>query len=91
VDLLRRVWQEHSLAAVTVSVFLAMTLATVLLGHHQWAAEAQAHGEPLVASEFWWWWASEYNLSLVADVFGGLYLIVATKRLRERGSAESQD
>ena len=38
---------------------------------------------------FWLWWWYEYSMSLVADCFGALLLVVVTKYTREKGSAES--
>lgn len=39
-------------------------------------------------TEFWTWWAWEYNVSLVADTFGVLFIVLLSKWLHEQGSDE---
>lgn len=84
---LRRYWRDHSLTIVTVAVFVAMTGLVVWAGYQVW----QAQGGEKANGPYWTWIVYEYHLSLVADVFGGLYLIRATKRFKEKGSPESGD
>lgn len=81
---MKKLWHEHSLGIVTLCFFLAMTFYCLWAGHQVWAVEGEKTNGP-----FWIWWSWEYNISLVADVFGGLYLIYATKHLREQGSSQS--
>ena len=46
-------------------------------------------GVPTFGREFWAWWGWEYNVSLVADTFGVLLIVLLSKWLYEEGSAES--
>lgn len=76
--------KQHSLSIVLTTIFLSFTGATIILGRPVYTAEELHIG-------FWQWWAYEYTMSLVADNWGALALVVLTKFLFERGSAESND
>ena len=76
--------RKHSLSLVLTTLWLSFTCATLFLGHAKWKSE----GDDI---PFWTWWCYEYTMSLVADVFGALALVVLTKRLYEKDSAESTD
>jgi len=84
-------WQRHSLSLVLASILLVQTAAAIAAGHHVWVGEQRAHGQPLEAAEFWIWWFWEYNLSIVADTYGVILIVLLSKRLVEEDSAESKD
>jgi len=66
------------------------TVISILAGHHVWAGEQVVNGlDPSDMSEFWIWWSFEYHISLVADVFGAVLLVVLTKYFREQDSNEN--
>ena len=73
---------RHSLSIVLVVLMVVQTWFAVWTGERVYAAE-----QPGVA--FWIWWAWEYNVSLVADTFGVLLVVLLTKWLYEDGSKES--
>ena len=75
--------RDHSLSLTIGGIMFVQTLAVLWLGHEVWL-EDRAH------PNFWIWWSYEYNVSLVADVFGALLLVILTKQLREKDSAESK-
>jgi hypothetical protein len=83
--------REHSLSLVFAFLYLAFSTATVFFGQIEFTSEQEMHGLPYRAGEFWQWWGFEYTMSLVADLFGALALVVFTKRFYERGSAESRE
>ncbi|MGR0320679.1 DUF6766 family protein [Agromyces sp. ZXT2-3] len=83
-------WQRHALSIVLLLILSAQTVAAIFAGHHVWVGEQEAHGAPLEAGEFWIWWFWEYNISLVADTFGVILIVLLSKRLEEVGSAESK-
>jgi hypothetical protein len=84
-------WQRHSLSIVLAAILAVQTIAAVAAGHHVWVGEQQALGQPLEATEFWIWWFWEYNLSVVADTYGVILIVLLSKRLIEEDSAESKD
>lgn len=76
-------WRDHSLSLVLAAILIAQTVLAIWLG----AQVYQAEDLPV---DFWVWWAWEYNVSLVADTFGVLLIVLLSKVFRERGSAESK-
>ena len=83
-------WQRHSLSIVLAAILFAQTLFAILAGHHIWVGEQEHAGAPLEADEFWIWFFWEYNISIVADTYGVILIVLLSKRLVERGSAESK-
>ncbi len=86
---MRDLWRDHSLGIVTVAFFLVVTLLLIWpIGWHEFVSQQKQHGQPISLTEYAWFFSHEYWMSLVADIFGGLYLIFATKYMSERGSGE---
>jgi hypothetical protein len=94
----RRKWQDpesswikrHSLSLVLALLMGTQTVYAVLAGAYVWNREQPlGDGIPGWGREFWLWWSWEYNVSLVADTFGVLLIVVLSKWLYEEGSAES--
>jgi hypothetical protein len=82
-------WQRHSLSIVLGTILIAQTCLALWAGNHVWVGEQTTHGDPLDYREFWIWFVWEYNISLVADTFGVILIVLLSKRLEEEGSAES--
>jgi hypothetical protein len=82
-------WQRHSLSIVLATILIAQTCLALWAGNHVWVGEQTSHGDPLDYREFWIWFVWEYNISLVADTFGVILIVLLSKRLEEEGSAES--
>jgi hypothetical protein len=82
-------WERHSLSLVLAAILFVQTVAAIFAGYHVWSGEQEVHGLPLETGEFWIWWFWEYNISLVADTFGVILIVMLSKRLEEAGSAES--
>lgn len=82
-------WQRHSLSIVLATILFAQTCLALWAGNHVWVGEQITHGDPLDYREFWIWFVWEYNISLVADTFGVILIVLLSKRLEEEGSAES--
>lgn len=98
----RRKWQNpdeygwvkrHSLSLVLVVMLLLQTVHALWSGHRVWISEGADHGKPLSGwpSDFWTWWLWEYNVSLVADTFGVVLIVLLSKWFYEEGSAEAKD
>lgn len=75
-------WQKHSLSIVLAALLIVQTLYALWSGYVVWQADP--------VSEFWIWWSWEYNISIVADTFGVILIVLLSKRLREVGSAEDK-
>ena len=81
---------RHSLSIVLAVLLTAQTVHAVLAGHWVWIQETRTHGDTAIGwpSEFWIWWSWEYNVSLVADTFGVILIVMLSKWLYEQGSDE---
>ena len=85
-------WRDHSLSLVLAGMLLTQTAHALWAGHYVWLSEQADHGSKGASgwpADFWIWWSWEYNVSLVADTFGVLLIVLLTKWLYEEGSDES--
>ena len=76
--------RSHSLSLVLLFIFSSMLTSLLIMGPSQYRAEG-------VSGSYWQWWIYQLILSLVADVWGALILVLFTKWFWERRSAESHD
>lgn len=76
-----RWWGKHSLSIVLIVMLVAQTILSL------WAGSIVFQAEGLKVS-FWVWWVHEYNISLVADTFGVLLIVLLSKWLYEKGSSQ---
>lgn len=84
-------WKDHSLSLILVGLLVIQTVHAIWAGHIVWLSDQQGHEQPIQnawGSDFWIWWSYEYNVSLVADTFGVLLIVILTKWFYERGSSE---
>ena len=82
-------WYDHSLTIVLVTLMAAQTGHALWSGWYVFEREQPFGGKVGAGSgQFWVWWTYAYNISLVADTFGVILIVVLTKWLRERGSQE---
>lgn len=81
---------RHSLSIVLWVMMIGQTAFAVWTGAFVFSREQPlGKGIPTFSHEFWAWWAWEFNVSLVADTFGVLLIVLLSKWLYEEGSAES--
>ncbi len=83
---------RHGLSIALAVILTLQTIHAVWAGHRVWISESQTHGD-LAAGwplDFWIWWSWEYNVSLVADTYGVILVVLLTKWLYEQGSEESK-
>lgn len=94
----QRKWQDeehgwikrHSLSVVLIVLMTIQTAHALWAGAYVFSREQPlGEGIPTFGREFWAWWSWEYNISLVADTFGVLLIVLLSKWLYEQGSAES--
>jgi hypothetical protein len=91
---------RHSLGVVLITLLVLQTAHALWAGHRVWQTEALVDatilGKPMpdvqtwLSWDFWLWWGWEYQVSLVADTFGAVLLVMLSKWLYEEGSAESE-
>jgi flagellar basal body-associated protein FliL len=84
-------WRDHSLSLV-LAVVLVVQLAMVLgFGWLHYSSTQEAHAQPVEITGYLVEVAAfELPLSLVADTYGVLLVVLLTKWLREQGSEESR-
>lgn len=79
--------ERHSLSLVLAAILTAQTCIIRWAGHTVWVDEETVHGQSL--TDFWVCFIREYNISLVADTFGVILVVLFAQRPEEQGSAES--
>ncbi len=56
-----------------------------------WVSEQQVHGEPTALwPDYWLHYSAEWFVSVLADTYGALLLVLFSKWFFEKGSAESE-
>lgn len=73
-------------------ILLGQTIFALWTGSYVFDRE-QPLGPELASFEgpFWVWWSWEYNISIVADTYGVLLIVLLSKWFKEVGSAESKE
>jgi hypothetical protein len=84
-------WRDHSLSIIIGLILLVQTTYALWSGAYVFARE-QPLGADVApwSGGFWMWWGWEYNISVVADTYGVLLIVLLSKWLREVGSAEDK-
>jgi hypothetical protein len=86
-----RWWLRHSLSLVLVVILVAQSVAFHFTEVPNWTSEQTAHGEPTgLWPAYWLHYAAEWFVSVLADTYGALLLVVLTKWFYEQGSSESE-
>lgn len=82
-------WRDHSLSLVIGAILLVQTVYALWTGAYVFVRE-QPLGPDVApwSGGFWMWWGWEYNVSLVADTYGVLLIVLLSKWFREVGSSE---
>lgn len=85
-------WRDHSLSLVIGAILLAQTVYALWSGAYVFSHERPL-GDAVGAwsGGFWVWWSWEYSISVLADTYGVLLIVLLSKWLREVGSSESTD
>ena len=86
-------WGRHSLSIALVGLLLVQSYAFYRLRLPEWISDQSAHGtkDPAVWPDFWSHYWAEYMVSILADTYGALILVLFSKWFFEQGSAESRD
>lgn len=85
-------WVRHSLSLVLVALLVAQTVAFHVTALPDWVADQQSHGEQTALwPDYWLHFSAEWFVSVLADTYGALLLVLLTKWFYEEGSQESGD
>lgn len=83
-------WVRHSLSLVLVAILLVQSVAYHLTEVQDWTAEQQVLHQPTVLwPAYWIHYGAEWFVSVLADTYGALLLVVLTKWFYEEGSEEA--
>jgi hypothetical protein len=82
-------WRDHSLSLVIAAILIVQTLYALYAGSYVFTRE-EPFGPDVTTwtGPFWVWWTWEYSISIVADTYGVLLIVLLSKWLREVGSSE---
>ncbi len=82
-------WRDHSLSLVIGAILFVQTAFALWAGAYVFVREEPlGSGVATWTEGFWVWWGWEYSISLVADTYGVLLIVLLSKWLREVGSSE---
>lgn len=83
-------WVRHSLSIILLLILVAQSFAFHVTEVPEWTSEQQAHGESTgLWPDYWLHYSAEWFVSVLADTYGALLLVVLTKWFYEEGSAET--
>lgn len=81
---------RHSLSIVLIVFLVVQSVVFHYTRLPEWVSEQAAHGEGTgLWPNYWLHYWSEWFVSILADTYGALLLVVLTKWFYEQGSAES--
>jgi hypothetical protein len=85
-------WRDHSLSLVLATVLIVQTAYAIWAGHEVWLGDLREHGSEATGwpGDFWLWWSWEYNVSIVADTYGVILIVLLSKWFYEVHSKESR-
>lgn len=87
--------KQHSLSLILFTVLLLQSVDYFFVGYRNWKTQEKVYSkilneEPQINySEYLDTYRAEMMVSILADTYGAILLVVLTKHFREKGSAES--
>ncbi len=83
--------RDHSLSLVLTALLVVQSLVFHFTELPDWVGEQRAHGESTALwPAYWLHYTAEWFVSVLADTYGALLLVLFTKWFFEQGSAESE-
>lgn len=83
--------RRHSLSIALVVLLVVQSVIFHVTELPDWVGEQQAHGEPTALwPAYWMHYTAEWFVSVLADTYGALLLVLFSKWFFEQGSAESE-
>jgi hypothetical protein len=87
----KRWLRAHSLSLTFLGLFATFIAITLITGPKEWREDRDLPADTPTNSDYWHWWIHDTTLSLEADLLGGFLLVLLSKGLYERHSAEAKD
>ena len=88
----RGVLREHGLSIALLVLLIVQSVIYHFTQLPVWVGEQQAHGEPTgLWPDYWLFYSASWFVSVLADTYGALLLVLFSKWFYEKGSAESKD
>ena len=83
--------RDHSLSLVLAAILVVQSVVFHFTEVPDWVSEQQAHGENTALwPSYWLHYSAEWFVSVLADTYGALLLVLFSKWFFEKGSAESE-
>lgn len=88
--------KKHSLSIVLIAILVAQSVDFFFVGHSNWVRQEKVYAkilgeEPKLGyADYLSEYRAQMMVSLLADTYGAILLVILTKKLRETGSAESK-
>lgn len=84
--------RNHSLSIALIALLVVQSLVFHFTELPDWRSEAKAHGESTsLWPAYWLHYTAEWFVSVLADTYGALLLVLFSKWFFEQGSAESKE
>lgn len=83
-------FKRHSLSIALVTLLIVQAIVVLVTGYPQFASDAQTHGDTVQIGAFLIWFTYEMFVSVIADTYGALLLVLFAKWFYEEGSPESE-
>lgn len=93
---MKHILKVHGLSIVLASILVLQSVDYFFIGHKNWVRQERVYAtvlgeEPQTGyGEYLSTYRAEMMVSLLADTYGAILLVILTKKLREAGSAESK-
>lgn len=85
-------YKEHSLSLVLAALLIGQSIIYHFTALPDWISSQQAHGLPTnMWPDYWIHYVSEWSVSVLADTYGALLLVLFSKWFFEQGSSESSE
>jgi len=85
-------WKKHSLSLALFALFVVQSIIVIVTGYPEWSGEQEALKQPVdIWPGFVIFYVYEMTVSIVADTYGALLLVLFAKWFYEQGSPESKE
>lgn len=83
--------KRHSLSLALVALLVVQLVIVLSTGYGEYVSEQQAHKEAVTLAGYVLWSIYELAVSIIADTYGALLLVLFAKWFYEEGSPETME